>query len=368
MRICFLILNPFDFDSRARLICNDIIENGWSLDIIATEGGMMSEFRGARIHRVKQNIKPFKQRRFLEYNLRAAGIASRLECDIIHAVDLDTLWAAVNASKSNGAKVLYEARELYVELLAVHDRPIVKAFWTMLEKRLIHEADTVITINDSIAGELVERYNIPQPIVVRNVAESSRVTPVDLRGKYNLDCKYLMVYQGVLRPGQGISRSLELIRDVADTGLVIFGDGPYRNDIEKKLEQYGITARVRLAGMIPPDKLADYTAGGDCGFLLMEPVARNNYLALPQKIFQYIESGIAPIVTNIPELRKVIETDDLGLVLDNKIESDDRTLLQSFLEKDLARTRRNCKLIKGKYSWKSEGGLIINAYKGLIEC
>lgn len=368
MRICFLILNPFDFDSRARLICNDIINQGWSLDIVATIGGDMTDFRGAKIHRIKQNTRPFRQRRFIEYNFQAAEIVSKIKCDIIHATDLDTLWAATKASKINHAKVLYEARELYVEQLAVYKRPVVKLFWKILENRLIHKANAVVTINSSIADEMIKRYNIPKPIIAMNVAHSSAVNIVDLRGKFNLHCKYLLVYQGLLRPGQGIIRCLRAIRDLPETGLVIIGDGPFLDEIKSKLDNYGIHERVRFTGMVPPDKLADYTAGGDAGFLLMEAEAMNNFLALPQKIFQYIEVGVPPVVTNIPELRKVVETDDLGLVLNFNDESDDQAELQSFLSNELGQAKRNCKQIKGKYSWGNEGGKIINVYKGLSRC
>ena len=366
MRICFLIINPFDYDSRARLICRDIIEAGYKLDVITTIGDKPQAFAGAAIHRLAQHAKPFRQRRFIEFNLKAAEIAGKLQPDIIHAVDLDTLWAAVTAAKRSGGKVVYEARELYTELLALYKKPLVKLFWRVLEKRLIHKADHVITINHSIAEELSRRYDIKIPAVVMNVAKFESVSqPIDIRQKFNFTDKYILIYQGVLRPGQGIDRVLLALKGIPDTEILFVGDGPYRARIEGIMEKLNIKDRVRFAGMVPPESLAGYTAAADAGLLLMESTALNNYLALPQKLFQYIMAGTPPIVSDRPELKRVVESDDLGLVLKNDSATEDARAISDFLQKELAKSAQNCHKVKSKYCWEVEGKKLMDIYRGL---
>ena len=368
MRICFLIINPFDYDSRARLICRDIIEAGHQLDIITTGGDGPKSYDGAVIHRLPQHTRFFRQRRFIEFNLKAADIAGKLKPEIIHAVDLDTLWAAVTAAKRSGSKVIYEARELYPELLALHKRPIVKWFWRTLEKMLMNKANCVVTINHSIASELSKRYNIKDPTVVMNVAETTSIgRPIDIRKKYNLSYKYILIYQGVLRPGQGIARALRAIKSIPVTGMLFVGDGLYRAKIEEIARQLNIEDKVRFAGMIPPDQLPAYSAGADAGLLLMESTALNNYLALPQKLFQYIMAGTPPIVSDLPELRRVVEEDDLGLVLKSDSPTEDAKSINDFLLKELAKSAQNFHKVKSKYNWELEGKKLIDIYKGLAE-
>jgi glycosyltransferase involved in cell wall biosynthesis len=367
LRVCFFILSSFDFDSRARLICRDIISAGWELDIIAATGATSESFRGARIHRIPQPVKPFRQRRFIEYNLKAAKIAAKLNADIYHAVDLDTLWAAARAARATGGKVIYEARELYTELLALKDRYAVKAFWKILEKRFIHHANAIITINDSIADELVKRYGIERPQVAMNVAEVKPIAkPIDLRRQFNLDSKFILVYQGVLRPGQGILRALQILSGLPDTGLVIIGEGPVRHEIENEAARLDIAKRIRFAGMVEPDELPRYTAGGDAGLLLMEAKAMNNYLALPQKLFQYIAAGVPPIVTGLPELAKIVGRDRLGLVLDRVDVSNDVAAVGGFLAQGLNDAKKACHEAQNKYNWDIEGGKIMAVYRGLL--
>jgi len=368
LRICFLILNPFDYDSRARLICRDILEAGYELDVIATGGDYSKTFNGVIIHRIPQNTKFFRQRRFIEFNLKAADIAGKLKPDIIHAVDLDTLWAAVTAARRSGGKVVYEARELYTELLALHKRPIVKWFWRNLEKRFIHKVNRVVTINHSIAGELTRRYKIKEPAVVMNVAEAVSIgRPINIREKHDLSCKYVLIYQGILRPGQGIARALRAIKEITEAGILFVGDGPYRVKIEEIARHMNIEDRVRIAGMVSPDQLTAYTAAADAGLLLMESTALNNYLALPQKLFQYIMAGTPPIVTDLPELGRVVADDNLGLVLKSCSTNEDAKAICDFLRKELVRSAQNCHKVKSKYSWELEGKKLMDIYRGLAE-
>ncbi|NLI15899.1 MAG: glycosyltransferase family 4 protein [candidate division Zixibacteria bacterium] len=368
MRICFFILNPFDFDSRARLICHDILDRGWRLDIIATTGADSSSFEGAPIHRIPQHIWPSRKRRFIEYNIRAAEIARSLDADIYHAVDLDTLWAANRAAKINNRKLLYESRELYTEQLTLNGRNLVKAGWRILESRLIHNADAVVTINSAIARELSARYSIKEPFVVLNTAAGvSNARPIDFRKECGLDSKYILIYQGILRPGQGILRAIDLIAGLPETGLVIVGDGPLRAEIEKRIDQLKIGDRTRLTGMVPPDNLMSYTMGADAGLLLMEAEALNNRLALPQKLFQYISAGIPPIVTSLPCLREIVEKDGLGLVLDEQPLDSDRQKLSEFLSFGLNGAAQRCASVKDRYSWHNEGHKLIKIYESLIK-
>jgi glycosyltransferase involved in cell wall biosynthesis len=368
LRICFFILNSFDYDSRARLICHDILSQGWQLDIIAAAGANSTNFEGAPIHRIRQNTWPSRKRRFIEYNLKAAKIAQTLKADIYHAVDLDSLWAAERAARKTNGKLLYESRELYTELLALDGRSLVKAIWKNLENRLIQKADAVVTINSAIAEELSKRYSIPVPHVVMNVAAGiPEGTPIDLRKEFNLDCKRILIYQGILRPGQGILRALDLVAQLPDTGLVYLGDGPLRTDIEGRATELRIQNRIRIAGMVESDKLAAYTSGADAGLLLMEAAAMNNRLALPQKLFQYISAGLPPIVTALPCLSEIVRKDDLGLVLSETATPDDSNLVKEFLNAGLKPAAENCLTARNKYTWKIEGQKLLQIYEGLLE-
>ncbi len=364
MRIAFFILNVFDYDSRAQLICEDILSQHWELEIIAAAGGKMADFKGAGIHQIPQPTWPSRKRRFIEYNIRAAEIARRFMPDICHAVDLDTLWAAVRSADEN-AKVLYESREFYTGLLALKNRPLTRSFWGFLESKLIRRADAVVTVNEAIAERLQTIYRIPRPAVVMNLARSDIPgKPIDLRRTCGIDAKYVIVFQGVLRKGQGLFDCLKIIAALPETALLIIGDGPIKGELEFASAKLGIADRVRFIGMIPPQELSSWTAAADAGFLLLEPISENHRLALPQKLFQYICAGVPPIVSDIPGPRKIVESGKLGLVLesDNPIQPE---RVRAFLEGERENARKACLAARSKYVWENEGPKLISIYREL---
>jgi glycosyltransferase involved in cell wall biosynthesis len=235
-----------------------------------------------------------------------------------------------------------------------------------MEKRLIGKADAIVTVNDSIADELQRRYGVEKPVVIKNVAEKTGdISPIDLRSRYDLKTKYILIFQGVLRPGQGLSRGLRAIAKRPDIGLVIVGDGPDRAEIEKNAGRLGIEERVRLIGRMPPEELINYTAGADAGFLLIEPSCMNSRLALPQKLFQYISAGVPPIVSDLPEMRKTVHGEKLGLVLDDGSADNDARAIGDFLQNKLEQSARACHIARGKYNWDIEGEKFVEIYRKL---
>lgn len=369
MRIAYFILNSFDRDSRARLEVETLASLGHNVEIIVTVGGDSDSYLGFPVHRIKQWTKPSRKVRFLQYNIEAARIGAKIKPDVCHAVDLDTLWAAVRAARESGAKIVYEARELYTEQESVARRRIIRGTWRWLESRLIHKADRIITINDSIAGELCRRYGIDKPIIIRNVARlPENLTPVDLHSSLAIPSgKKILVYQGVLRRGQGLFYLLEIVKLIDDICLVFIGSGPIETELKDKALSLGVNARTRFVGMISPERLYDYTAAADAGLLLMEDVALNNRLALPQKLFQYLACGIPQIVSPMPEMKAFIEDQETGIVVPLADAAEAAARIRGFMaDRDkYSRFRNNCLESASRNNWEKESQKLADLYRGL---
>jgi len=368
LRIAVLSLNPLDFDTRTRLICDAMLAAGWELDIIVPEGSRETVYGDARMHFLPNSVKPFRQRRFIEYNYIARKKILSLKPDLIYAVDLDTLWAAISAAKATNARVIFESREYYPGQLSVAGRFWVRLFWNVLQRLIIRKADFVLTVSHSIAELLANKYRLEMPAIVMNVpALSGKTKPVDLRREYGFTSKFILIFQGVLRPGQGGKRCLNAIAGLDDVSLLVVGDGPDRPALEEYAISLGLAKRVRFAGRVSPDKLPGYTAGADAGLLLIEPLALNSLYALPQKLFQYIAADTPPIVTDLPELSRIVLTDKLGLVLDKDVDSEDADRINSFLNNRLESARQSCRRAAAKYNWEIEGRKILDICRQLTD-
>lgn len=371
MKVAYLILNSFEFDTRARLEVETIGRMGHDVEIIGTVGGDSDNYDGFPIHRIKQYTWPSRKIRFLQYNFIAARIAARMKADLYHAVDLDVLAAAHWAAKKTGGKLLYEARELYTELEPLEGRNFTKAIWRRLESRLIGKADKVITINESIARELCGRYGIDCPAIIRNVAKKMiNIMPVDLHSKYDIpDDHKIILYQGVLRQGQGIHYLIEIMRHLENTVVLFIGDGPIGEEIKKITVDASIGNKVRFAGRVSPGELSGYTVAADSGILLMEDVALNNKLALPQKLFQYLNAGIPQIVSPMPEISGFVLKEKTGIVVQFGEPQKAAMEISEFLRDDarLSEVKENCRISALQNNWENESEKLVEIYREL-EC
>ena len=369
MRVAYFILNSFDVDSRARLEVETIRGMGHSVDIIVTKGAESTEYLGCPIHRIGQWRWPSRKMRFIQYNLKAALIGMRLKADIYHAVDLDTLAAAHWAAGRSGGRVIYEARELYTELEPLRGRNIVRSFWESLERRLIGKVERVVTINESIATELVSRYGIEKPAVIRNVAPVPKsIKLVDLRAEYGIpEGHKILIYLGVLRRGQGLLTQLDILRFLERVTMIFVGGGPLEADLRIKVSQLGLQDRAVFAGRIPPDELLNFVASADAGMLLMEDVALNNRLALPQKLFQYLSAGLPQIVSSMPEISRFVREQETGIV----ISTDDPQIAAAeisgfvFDQERCENARQNCRKSAENNNWERESAKWIEIYNEL---
>ena len=369
MKVAYFILNSFDIDSRARLEVETIGQMGHQVDIIVTVGAKTKEYLGFPIHRIAQLTWPSRKIRFIQYNLKAALIGMRLKANIYHAVDVDTLAAAFWAANKAGGKVIYEARELYTELEPLRGRNLVRSFWNNLEKRLIGKAARVVTINDSIADELCRRYRIKKPDVIRNVAKSpNSIKPIDLRRKFGIpDDHKIIVYQGVLRRGQGLLYQLEILSYLDRVMMMFIGEGPIESELKEKSSSLNVDDKVIFVGSVPPDELLNYTASADAGILLMEDIALNNRLALPQKLFQYLIAGIPQVVSPMPEISRFVEDEKTGVVvsINDPREAADTIAGFIFDENLYSAVKENCRRSALKNNWETESTKWIEIYGDL---
>jgi glycosyltransferase involved in cell wall biosynthesis len=370
MKIAYFILNSFNFDSRARLEVETLKQQKHQVEIIATIGADSHTFLGCPIHRIPQWPGPTKKFRFIQYNYLASRLARKLKPDICHAVDLDTLQAAAWAAESLKAKLVYESRELYTELEALSGRPRIREIWRKLESRLIGKADRVITINDSIANELTARYGIKKPDIVRNVAAIPKsLSPIDLRAKFDIPQNHsILIYQGVLRRGQGLVTALEIFsRLPRNFSLVIVGTGQLESELKDKAKSHEMANRVKFAGQVASSDMLNYTVSADAGLLLMEDVALNNHLALPQKLFQYLSAGIPQIVSPLPEIAGFVRSNKTGLIIDPSNLDDAANSIKSLLTDSagLDALKKHCSEVAALNNWELESQILIDLYRCL---
>ncbi len=310
---CFLFRGDARYDTRLRNVLHTLRKVGQSCHVI--QGAVADECfecEGATVVSF-QNCRrgPLG---FLEYWRKASRLAADVNTRIWWAAELYSLPLAVRQARRGNAKVVYDAREIFAHLAALRNRPLSQGFWRYLERRYIAHADAVVTSGDMDAEFLAARFGIDPPHVALNVPRYREVARTHrLHELLGLNPGIpVCLYIGGLQEGRGIVHTLELAGELPEAAFVFVGDGPLAADVRTAQKQ---TVNVYHLPAVPNDQVIDLAASATVGLALIEPISLSYKFALPNKLFEYIMAGTPVVVTNLPQMQKIVEDYRVGLAV-----------------------------------------------------
>jgi glycosyltransferase involved in cell wall biosynthesis len=294
---------------------------------------------------------------WLTFTRKAATAGLAEPADLYVANDLDTLPAAVALARRGEAGLLYDSHELYVEHVGPAGKTRARRMLQRgVERRLIRRADAVMTVNQSIAEELERRYGIPRPDVVMNVPSHDYrpARPIDLRGELDLPPEGgIALYVGGVSPDRGIEQLVDAARRLGDVTLVLMGpvDAGYRQTLERRSG-----GSARFAAPVPAHEVVRFAAGADVGIVPYRNTCLNNYLSLPNKLFEYLAAGLPVVASDFPELRGVVLEHGVGETFDPEDAADIARAIRLVLDDPdrHVRLRDRARRAAEVYSWERE--------------
>lgn len=211
-----------------------------------------------------------------------------------------------------GAAFSVDVHEYASEQYA-HD-PIWRRDWQgyvkAIEQKFLPLASPVSTICVGIADGIEKLYRLPErPLVVRNVTnyfEAPRRVPGET---------IEVLYHGLVSPLRGLETVIASVpRWRPEFRLRIRGmpDPGYVEGLRELAARHGVTERVVFDGAVDLRDLVPLAARSDIGIFVQENVSLHKKHTLPNKIFEYIMAGLPVIVSDLPEMRRVVDEHDLG--------------------------------------------------------
>ena len=280
------------------------------------------------------------------------------KASIIFAEDIYTLPFAVIFGKLKRAKIYYDSRELFGYLAGLKEKKIKQAFWKWTEKLFINRADYVIVTGQMDAEFLKKEYGVKKIILVRNLPRFYKPTlQLDLHSHLNIDkSKKIILYQGVLLKGRGIEKVFAVLKDLPDCIFVIAGGGEYEEYYKKLSNEMNLVDQVFFLGKLTQDELPKITASADIGVSLIENLSTSYYYALPNKLFEYIMAEVPVIVSNLPQMKEVVEKYDVGFAVDVDNKNELITTIKKLTENSslLENKKKNCQIASQELNWEKE--------------
>jgi len=381
-RVCMMLTNPCTNDARVIKEAMTLARNGYNVRILATMGNntpKIEHIGGIAIKRIKRKFKSNTLLGKVEFTLKFTFAAVREKADIYHAHDLSTLLECYIASRVNRSKLVYDSHELFAD----PTKSRVAAFlYSVLEKHLIKKADLVITVDNYRSNILATTYKLEScPLVLMNCPPlkpfrvgtdyAVSITPEDIyRLKKN---RRIILHQGTIQAGRGGGMGLvELVESMKYLDdqyyLLIVGDGPLREDLEKMSVEMGVDQRICFTGMVSLTRLPDYTRLADIGVIVFKKTCLDYYYASPNKLFEYIHANVPVLAPDYPLLKEIVEKYGIGVLID-KIEPEEIAAKIKLVFSDMnnyQRMKENTEVAKRELNWENEERKLIGAYQALI--
>ncbi|MGQ8335073.1 glycosyltransferase [Sunxiuqinia sp. A32] len=367
-QIYISVINDLVTDNRVHKVCLTLQKMGFDVTLVGRKlpDSHPIENRSYSTKRMKL-IFTKGPAFYIEFNIRLLFLLLFSKADVLLSNDLDTLLANYIASELRNKPLVYDSHEYFTELPELVDRPKVRKTWEQLEKKILPNIKYAYTVCESIANIYRQTYGTPFR-VVRNLPllDSKATIPDDVKLKFGN--KKIILYQGALNVGRGLECAIQAMQHIENTQLVIAGDGDIREKLQSLAQTLKLNEKVSFLGKIPLEKMKFITAQADLGLSIEEDMGLNYRFALPNKLFDYIQQEVPGMVSNLPEMKQIVEQYQIGMIL----EKHDPQVMATQFEQALnnselrAQWKTNLKNASKELCWENEGKVVQDIFQPLI--
>jgi glycosyltransferase involved in cell wall biosynthesis len=362
-KVSLSVINDLVTDNRIHKVAASLSGMGFEPLLI---GRLLSESHPVERDYATHRMKLFFRKGplfYFEYNLRLFFHLLYSDVDVFVANDLDTLPANFLASGIKRKPLIYDSHEYYTEVPELIGRPFVKAIWTWIEKLLVPRVDAAYTVCASIAEVYRDLYGVDFK-VVRNLPVYSQVdkligTPVE-----KTDSSKIILYQGALNLGRGIEAAIRAMQFIEGAVLWLVGDGDLTSQLKQLVTELNLDQKVKFWGRLPLNQLHEITRQADLGISLEEDLGLNYRFALPNKLFDYIQAGVPVLVSNLPEMRRIVDQYQIGAIAETHQRRDLAEIMKSALfdQEKIKQWKQNLPMAAKALCWENEEEILRQIY------
>ena len=244
--------------------------------------------------------------------------------DVIACADLETLPAAVALKQQWGCHLVFDSHEYWP-----HSFPDFRAWeidvWSRLEARLVAFADQRVTVSATLAAQLTAEYGLPFESVpnAAPLADAPgawfRERDEEKRSRRELpaeaDPRTTFLFQGGFAVGRGIEMLIDAWADVEESAVLVLRgpDNAFKAEMVALAQANGTLDRtVFFPPAVGEAELIAVAQEADVGVIPYDPRLYGNKFACPNKLSQYMASGLAILSNAIEYVADIVESNALG--------------------------------------------------------
>lgn len=377
-KILVITVNELKNDNRVINEANALVSFGHDVDLVclrnrnSDQQGHSYKFNAFELKlffEKWQKFYPVKFFKFFELIFRLLLISRKKSYEVIHAHDLDGLFVSkfVKRLSKPAVKIVYDAHEYETEVNGLTG--IKKQFYKITERIFIKKIDAFITVSDSIASEYERLYGIKNATIILNTPNFSGYKNNraydHFRNKMNIRSdQRVFLYQGYLKRGRGIELLIKAFQNMPDDKnvIVFLGNGLLTEFVTDQSENSDV---IFHHDFVSGDKIYEYTSSADIGISFIEDISLSYRYCMPNKLFEYMSAGLPVITSNLPDMKKFVQTYEIGLVATDNTVDGFANVIGRFNEKNISMYKENALATSKIVNWEAQEKKLNKLYSSI---
>lgn len=231
------------------------------------------------------------------------------------------LMAGLMLKKRMGIPMVLEVNSPLVYERSFHSGGLsLKRLAEWSEGTVWRGADVVLPVTRVLAEHVMGRGVASRrisaiPNGINATSFSSAPSPDVAKATLGLQGKLVLGFTGFVREWHGMDRVLDWMavpRTPSKTHLLVVGDGPVREQLERQARRLGLNERITFTGVVHRDQVSSYVAAFD---IALQPAVTP--YASPLKLMEYLVMGKAIVAPDAPNLKEILSNGINALLFDH---------------------------------------------------
>lgn len=288
-------------------------------------------------------------------------------CDAYHANEWSALPLSIEAAIINHSKVVFDAHEFTPGQYESADflrRWLMPDAIAYLFRKYFPDLDASIAAVPGIAELCRDEFNI-DPMVVFNAPDK-----INLLSKNGSNPDQIqIIHHGVAKRDRHLEIMVEVL-SLCDERfhlhfMLVRHDTGYRDDL-KRLSKKIAPGRVTFHDPVPPEKIVPEISQYDIGFYLLRPTDLNKKITIPNKLFDFINAGLAVCIGPSPSMAEIVNRYGVGFVAPTFEPVDVAKMLNQIDMNDLSKMKRASRQTSLQLNAQNEMRKVVALYKKLL--
>ena len=277
---------------------------------------------------------------------RALHLSLAWPADLWWAHDLDTLQAGVWLKRRTGKPLVFDAHEMFAQMIWDDYPKRVAQAAERLETKLLFEVDHVVTVNAAL-GEYYGEKRVPVAVVMNCREEiAERYAPPTAP-------MFTVLYVGTFHRQRFVFELIEAVKATERVRLLMGGHKALSADVQRACSE---SERTVFLGPVPRERVMPLTLESHVVAAVLDPANVNNKMGTPNKLFEAMAAGRPVLATRGTLSGNIVEALECGLPIAYSVDAcvwaleklrDDPALQRAMGERSL-------RAAKEQYNWASQ--------------